>query len=194
MALTDNYFATYAWDPSWPDRDYDATWREYGFHVFEHYLDDLRTCKLPLPGNVLDIGAANGRVIEELVNTYGIDAQGIEQSKLMYNRAAPETRKRITLGDARDVIKTLPDNSFDCVYETAAQYMEKESISDYLAQIHRVVRTDVVFLVHTTDMLKESHHEQVTHISDAEWVSMFRSAGFIVAGDPDDHPYWFQKV
>lgn len=194
MALSDNYFDTYAWSPKYKDRSYDATWRQYGFHVFEHYLRDLKECKIKMPVNALDIGAANGRVIEELVKVYGIDAHGIEQSKTMYNRAAPAVRKRIQLGDALELIRDIPDDSYDCAYETVGQYVPADVLPEYLKQLHRVVRLDVVLLVHTTDMSAKAHHEQVTHISDDAWIKLYRDAGFINAGDPDSHPYWFQKA
>ena len=170
MALTDNYFDTYAWDPKYPDRTYEATWRSYGFHVFEHYLRNLRECKIPYPKNVLDVGAANGRVIEELIQRYGIDADGIEQSRYMYEKAAPDTRKRIQIGDALDLIRSVPTGAYECAYETIGQYVPKQKLPAYLAQLRRVVTLDVVLLVHTSDMSSKPHHEQVTFESDAFWL------------------------
>jgi cyclopropane fatty-acyl-phospholipid synthase-like methyltransferase len=194
MALTDKYFDTYAWDPKYPDRTYEATWRAYGFHVFQHYLEDLQDCNIPYPENVLDVGAANGRVIEELINRYGIDAYGIEQSQYMYNKAAPETRKRIQLGDATELIRDIPSGKYACAYETVGQYLPKEKLAAYLAQLRRVVTLDVVLLVSTSDMTSKPHHEQVIFESDEFWIRAFARAGFRSAGNPDYSPYWFQRI
>jgi len=194
MALTDNYFDTYAWDPKYPDRTYDAMWKTYGFHVFEHYLRDLRECSIPYPESVLDVGAANGRVIEELVNRYGIRAKGIEQSQYMYNKAAPSTKKLIQLGDATELIQHVPTGAYECAYETIGQYLTKDKLPAYLEQLRRVITLDVVLLVSTSDMTSKPHHEQVIFESDDFWLGAFAEAGFRSAGSPDYSPYWFQRI
>lgn len=191
MSLPASYFDNYA-DPGVEDRSYEANWRRYGFQLFDRYMADLEQDGIALPKTALDIGAANGAAIEEL-QRLGIKARGIEASKYIYDQAKPETKKLIAFGDATELVKRIPAGAFEVVYETAAQYVPKEKLKQYLADLHNVVGRDLVIVLHTREHDPKPHAGQVNFLTNAAWRELITGAGFIEAGDPESPPYWFTK-
>ena len=189
MPLPPKYFDQYADDRGGNERDYSANWRQYGFQIFETFLDETND----RPDHVLDIGAADGSVIRELLSR-GIDAYGIEASKYIYDKAEDDVKSRIAFGDATEIVKKLPDQSFDAIYETAAQYVPKEKLKEYLRELARVVKNDLVIVLHTVDFDPKAHFGQVNHLHDLTWRKLITDAGFKEAGAIDDHPYWFKPT
>ncbi len=94
------------------DTDEDFAWIEQAIHTFDYYDrpgiwgsavdDDKRRVAEMIAGlaptTVLDVGCANGAVIKCLVDL-GIDAHGVELSESAVERALPEIRDRIHVGD-----------------------------------------------------------------------------------------------
>lgn len=189
MMLPPSYFDQYA-DPTHgtrKDLSYSANWRVYGFQIFETFLSETQK----RPRTVLDIGAADGSVIKELLSR-GFEAYGIEASRYIYDQAEEDVKQRIAFGDAVELVKNLPSNSFDAVYETAAQYVPKEKLVGYLKELRRVVTRDLVLVLHTKDFDPKPHSGQVNHLHDVTWRRLLKDAGFKEAGEIHDHPYWFQ--
>lgn len=192
MSLPSSYFDNYA-DPGVKDRSYAANWKRYGFQLFDRYLSDLEEKGIKPPKTALDIGAANGAAIEEM-DRLGIKARGIEASRYIYDTAKPETKKLIAFGDATELIKKAPDAGFEVVYETAAQYIPKQKLREYLADLYRVVGRDLVIVLHTREHDPEPHDGQVNFLTNSAWRSLLTEAGFVEAGSPEDPPYWFTKA
>ena len=192
MSLPSSYFDNYA-DPGVKDRSYAANWKRYGFQLFDRYLGDLEEKGIKTPSTALDIGAANGAAIEEM-NRLDIKARGIEASRYIYDTAKPETKKLIAFGDATELIKKAPDAGFEVVYETAAQYIPKQKLREYLADLYRVVGRDLVIVLHTREHDPEPHAGQVNFLTNAAWRTLLTEAGFTEAGSTEDPPYWFTKA
>jgi hypothetical protein len=192
MSLPSSYFDNYA-DPGVKDRSYAANWKRYGFQLFDRYMSEIEEKGIALPKTALDIGAANGAAIEEM-GRLGIKARGIEASRYIYDTAKPETKKLIAFGDATELIKQAPDAGFEVVYETAAQYIPKQKLREYLVDLHRVVGRDLVIVLHTREHDPEPHAGQVNFLTNAAWRTLLTEAGFIEAGSVDDPPYWFTKA
>jgi hypothetical protein len=191
MSLPSSYFDNYA-DPGVEDRSYSANWRRYGFQLFDKYMSELEDKGIALPKTALDIGAANGAAIEEM-QRLGIKARGIEASKYIYDTAKPETKKLIAFGDATELIKHVPANMYEAIYETAAQYIPKDKLKQYLSDLYHAVRRDLIIVLHTREHDPEPHDGQVNFLTNAAWRSLLTEAGFIEAGSADDPPYWFTK-
>jgi SAM-dependent methyltransferase len=188
MPLPAQYFDQYA-DPGRPSRDYASNWKVYGFQIFESYLNALEPGQFPK--TVLDVGAADGSTIREL-SRRGFDARGIESSPYIYEQAQPDVKDKIAFGDATKLVKELPANSYDALYETAAQYVPKEQLREYLADLARVVKNDLVIVLHTVDYDPKPHDCQVNHLHDVTWRKLLDEAGFEEAGDTSWHPFWFR--
>ena len=189
--LPNSYFDKYA-DPGVEDRSYNANWKRYGFQLFERYLSELAEQELPKPGSALDIGAANGAAIEEM-QRLGIKARGIESSRYIYDQAKPETKSLIALGDACGLIKRVPVDTFDVIYETAAQYIPKNQLRQYLVDLFNATKRDLVIVLHTRDYDPTPHDNQVNFLSNAAWRTLLTEAGFVERGNIEDPPYWFCK-
>lgn len=192
-ALPNSYFDSYA-DPTPGNSDlsYAKNWKKYGFQLFERYLEELSEKNIPQPGSVLDIGAANGAVLNEL-QRLGFEARGIESSEYIYNQTPAELKKFIALGDACDLVTKMSEDSFDAVYETAAQYIPKDKLKQYLKDLFKIVRRDLVIVLHTVDFDPKPHQNQVNHLSNESWRSLLSEAGFEECGDLEESPYWFKK-
>lgn len=190
MPLPNEYFDQYADQSSGEDRSYSSNWKSYGFQLFEAYKDILLKGRSKWPRNAIDIGAANGLVIEEFLKL-GIDAYGIESSRYIYDQAKPDIKKRIAFGDALDILKNVPDNKFELVHDTVAQYIPKDKLKHYLSELRRICVKDLVIVLHTMEVNPEAHQFQVNHLHDVTWRRLLKDAGFIERGPIDDHPFYF---
>lgn len=192
MALPTDYFDNYADNIGEDeDRSYQANWRDYGFHLFERYLNMLEKMYLKYPKNILEIGSADGSVMREL-QSQGFDVRGIESNFDMYKLAGSE-RSRITYGDAVQVLKAIPDGSFDCIFETAAQYIEEKTLRSYFKNIHRITRRDLIITLHTFEEGSKPHPYQKNHQSRDWWLELLESVGFEDVSKSKTHLYWLRK-
>jgi hypothetical protein len=188
VILPSDYFDNYADDDS-DDRTYGSNWREYGFHRMEDYFHELDRRYLAHPRTCLEIGSADGSVIREL-RSRGIETRGIEASGI-YHQAGLE-RTRIAHSDAVQVVKVIPDNSYECVYETAAQYIEKKFLKGYFRNLRRIVKRDLVIVLHTHEDDPKPHRYQVNHEPSRFWIDLIEDAGF-ENRVLDTTPFWFTK-
>ena len=188
MPLPASYFDNYG-DQGQPSRAYKDKFKRYGFQIFEAYLDNVP--KEQWPKTVLDVGAADGSVIRELV-AKGIDARGIESAKYIYDQAKEDVKDRIAFGDALVLIKEIPPNTYDTVFETVAQYTPTNKLRDYLQSLASITKRDLILQVHTKDYDPEPHQNQVNFLHDATWRALMSDAGFDEVGAVNDHPFWFR--
>ena len=189
-SLPRDYFDNYADDIDDGDRSYSSNWREYGFHRFQDYLEALKSKYMPVPKTLLEIGSADGSVIRELAKI-GIEARGIEYSREIFDTAGIERRK-IACGDAVQIIKAIPDNSYDCIYETSAQYIEKKYLRKFFKSVHRVTKKDLVIVLHTYEDDPKPHKYQVNHERASFWIDLLEETGFKNMSKQAT-PFWFRK-
>lgn len=192
--LPPEYFQFYADEQiGVSDRSYSSNWRDYGFARFQDYLKVLTQTYAPKPTSVFECGSADGSVMREL-NSMGIRARGVEFTKSILKGCDSDTRKRIARANAVEVLNALPDNCYDCVYETCAQYIPRDMLLDYFKNIRRIVRRDLVIVLHTMEEDPEPHTGQLNHWSGHEWIKLLAAAGFENAYSQDKcPPFYFRK-
>ena len=117
-------------------RDYARSWRHFTFHIPE-VLRTFRAVAGRKPTTLLDIGAADGRLIR-LALKAGLEAHGIENSPYILSRINdPDMRRLITVGDAADAIRDVPAGSRDIILECAGQYLPPRRLARYLRNVAR---------------------------------------------------------
>ena len=198
-----SYFTEYAdadnEDGGASDRSYATNWRDYGFSRFTDYQRLLRERSYSTgPDSVYETGSADGSVIKELLKQ-GIDARGCELSKAILRTCKDkEIRSRISHGNAYEIVKSIPDNSFDCVYETSAQYLKRKQLPRYFRQLHRITKRDLVIVLHTVEEDPKPHRFQVNHLPNQEWIDLITETGFVLGyiNHPEENhaPFWFRKI
>lgn len=77
-------------------------------------MGELLAAVAPAPSRALEIGCSSGTVLSVL-RGLGVDAEGIDISRLAYKKAARAIRSHIHLGDLLDAGADLPSD-FDLVY------------------------------------------------------------------------------
>lgn len=196
-ALPVRYFDEFAESEDEGNRQYAKHWREYGFHRFTDYLRLRKETYAMAPDTVFECGSADGSVIRELLGM-GIRARGCEASESILRSCDRETRRLIAHADSAETMRALPDSSFDCVYETTAQYLNPKCLKSFFRNIHRVVRNDLVIVLHTIEEDPKPHRFQVNLFSNAEWIERITDAGFVLGyiNHPTETtaPFWFRKV
>jgi predicted methyltransferase len=125
---------------------------------------------------------------------HGMIARGIESSRYIYDQASADMKKKIAFGDAVSIVKKIPDNSYDLVHDTVAQYVAKDTLKSYLAELCRICVKDLVIVLHTVDLNPDPHQCQVNHLHDVTWRRLLKDAGFVEQGPIDDHPFYFKKA
>ena len=193
--LPTSYFSEYADEEiGVRDRSYSANWRDYGFSRFEDYLRVLDKNYTSKPNSVFECGSADGSVIREL-SSRGLEVRGCEFNKGIIKSCDPDTRKRIARSNVYEVLNAIPSNSYDCVYETAAQYIPEDYLLEYFQRIHRVVKRDLVIVLHTQEDDSKPHTGQLNHWPAKKWEDLITSAGFenafIAKNVP---PFYFRKI
>lgn len=193
--LPPEYFSNYADEEiGVRDRSYTSNWRDYGFSRFEDYLRVLEKSYASTPNSVFETGSADGSVIRELTNR-GIRARGVEFSKHILEDCDPQTRRKIARGNAIEVVNALPDESFDCVYETCAQYIPEEYLESYFRALHRIVKRDLVIVLHSVEEDPKPHSGQLNHWENKKWLSLIESCGFTNAYEvKKSAPFYFRKT
>lgn len=184
-----SYFDEYA-DDDVEDRSYKSNWRDYGFNRLEDYFLELKSRYRPTPTTLLEIGSADGSVLREL-RSRGIKVRGVEFNTDMYKQAGFD-KSLISNADAYQVLKAIQNDSYQCVYETAAQYIPEKLLRNYFREINRVVTTDLVVVLHTIDEDPKPHKHQVNHKSAKFWFDLIEECGF-TRGNDANIPFWFTK-
>lgn len=194
MALPSDYFDSYADKSAGSDLSYSANWKSYGFQLFEQYVSIKSTEPAnAFPKTAIDIGAANGLAMAEM-EKHGLKTRGIESSRYIYDQASDDMKKKIAFGDATTLIANIPDNAYDLVHDTVAQYVPKKDLKNYLQELCRICVKDLVIVLHTIDLNPEPHKCQVNHLHDVTWRRLLKDAGFVEKGPIDDHPFYFKKA
>lgn len=180
------------------DHSYAKNWRDYGFNRFNDYLRLLKETYARTPDTVFEFGSADGSVIEELLKQ-GFRARGCENSLgILRTCKSKDVRKLICYGSAYEVARALPDNSYDCIYETAAQYLKPKLLKQYFKELQRIAKNDMVIVLHTVDEDPEPHEGQVNHLTNDDWINLICDAGFVLGyiNNPEETtaPFWFRKI
>ena len=193
--LGQEYFSNYADnDLDIRDRSYSENWRDYGFARLEDYLKILARSYTAMPGSIFECGSADGSVIRELTSR-GIRARGCELSKFILGDCDPLTRRKIARANVFEVLHVLSDGSYDCVYETCAQYIPEEDLEDYFKEIKRIVKRDLVIVLHTKEDDPKPHTGQINHWENAKWLELLETCGFMDAYPvKNSAPFYFKKV
>lgn len=126
---------------------------------------------------MFECGSADGSVIREL-KSRGLEARGCEFNKEILKGCDPDTRKRIARTNVYEALNVIPDNSYDCVYETAAQYIPETYLLEYFQRIRRIVKRDLVIVLHTREEDSVPHTGQLNHWPAKQWEALIASAGF----------------
>jgi hypothetical protein len=168
------YFESYGPGGS---KSYARSWREFTFDpadilALHKALFDAK------PKTLLDLGAANGALVAAFLKK-GVDAVGIENSRYIHRTIAdPSLKKRIALGDARQIIRTLPAQGFDVVIDCAAQYLPARQMPAYLKQLRRITGNLFCLLVEFKTG-SEPPHQGVRHFQPPQWwKARLAAAGF----------------
>lgn len=194
--LPPEYFTYYADEElGVRDRSYTSNWRDYGFSRFEDYLRVLARSYASTPNSVFETGSADGSVIRELTNR-GIRARGVEFSKSILQECDPQTRRKIARGNAVEVVHAIPDESFDCVYETCAQYIPEEYLETYFKSLRRIVKRDLVIVLHSVEEDPKPHTGQVNHWPAKKWDDLISGVGFENAYTDKKikTPFYYRKI
>jgi cyclopropane fatty-acyl-phospholipid synthase-like methyltransferase len=193
--LPTDYFTYYADEEiGVRDRSYATNWRDYGFSRFEDYLRVLDRAYTSKPNSVFECGSADGSVIREL-KSRGIRARGCEFNKEILKNCDPDTRTMIARTNVFEVLNALPDTCYDCVYETAAQYIPEQYLESYFKKLYRIVKRDLVIVLHTIEENEQPHTGQLNHWPAKKWEELLGSAGFENAYIAKDvPPFYFRKI
>jgi hypothetical protein len=90
-------------------------------------------------GKALELGCSSGTVLSVLAS-HGVRAEGVEISRLAYERAAPDTRAKIHLGDLLTL--DLPDD-YELVYGLDVfEHLNPNRLGEYLKALAARVRPD----------------------------------------------------
>jgi len=120
------------------------------------------------PKKVLDVGAAKGHLVGELVKR-DADAHGIDLSKYAVEHCEEELRERLTCGSATKL--PYPDKSFDLV--VTFDMMEHLSEAQYRAAIKEIGRAaskDILFSITTEDNVHDKSHVSIMPIQ--KWIEI----------------------
>lgn len=193
--LPTSYFSEYADEEiGVRDRSYATNWKDYGFTRFLDYLRVLEKTYTSKPNSVFECGSADGSVIREL-KSRGLEARGCEFNKEILKGCDPDTRKRIARTNVYEALNVIPDNSYDCVYETAAQYIPETYLLEYFQRIRRIVKRDLVIVLHTREEDSVPHTGQLNHWPAKQWEALIASAGFENAFiAKNTAPFYFRKI
>lgn len=109
------------------------------------------------PVSILEIGAAVGYsalfmssvALEAAITTIELDEERIRTARANIARAGKENAIKLLEGDASEILKTLPDNSYDFIFVDAA----KAQYINYLPDIKRVAMKNAVII--TDNVLQE---------------------------------------
>jgi hypothetical protein len=145
--LGEEYFTRYGVNSAGVRKtDYSRNWRHFTFSLPEI----LRIYKKRLgkpPRTFLDIGAADGRFMEE-ARSRGLKVRGIENSPYILAQIRDRSlRARIRVGNAADLIRDFEPGAFDIILECAAQYLPPRRLDRYLKNLARLRPGMVCLLV-----------------------------------------------
>ncbi len=166
-------------------KSFDEYWQEPGrcdTFLPEHRVFAKTVMLLCGLSSVLDVGSGNGGLVRELLLA-GVDAHGVDVSKVAIEYANSRMPNRFTLGSATalpvdDLSATTVIASFIC------EYLEPEEISLALAQFYRVSRRYLILRIQT----KCADAQSLNHIERdrAWWETECLKAGF------RKHPLYYQ--
>jgi len=118
------------------------------------------------PRSVLDLGCANGAVLKCLLDR-GIAGEGVEISRMALDKAFPEIRERIHLGDLLSL--HLP-RCFDLVLGLDIfEHFNPHKLSGYIAEIFRLVENGGYLLANIPAYGKDSVFGEIFPADYREW-------------------------
>ena len=131
---------------------------------FNHYLELIRTIhKSNVNPNHLDIGCGRGEWLE-LCQNEGFSSLGIDNNQDMLNIAL-ENGLNIINGDAVEVVKTLPDNSFDLISGFhIIEHLTHENIITLLSECKRLLSNTGILLLETPSIDNLSVSSRLFHL------------------------------
>jgi ubiquinone/menaquinone biosynthesis C-methylase UbiE len=156
---------------------YDGRWVPVARDIIEHF--DLK------PGDrVLDVGAAKGFLVKDLLNVLpGLDAFGIDISRYALMKCEPEVVGRLHLGTATDL--PFPDGSFSAAISlNTIHNLDRTGCITALRELQRVSngRAFVQVDSYRTPEQKQVFEDWVLtarfHDYPQGWVEVFDEAGY----------------
>jgi protoporphyrinogen oxidase/SAM-dependent methyltransferase len=176
------------------DRDYFQNYRGLGPYseVWQHFTDPAYLTELirivwdraqtDKPGyKLLVAGSASGELVGAL-RERGIDAWGIENNRAIHARTPKALQEFNALGSIVDM--PFEDAQFDFVFETSLCHVSEKQVARAVRELHRVVKTGVVFGSVTSDMTPAliDRYDLLRGVKKLgtwwEWSELFFSNGF----------------
>ena len=119
---------------------YDGRWVKVAQRAVKHF--DLK------PGDkVLDVGCAKGFFVNDLVNSCGIDAYGVDISTYALMNSIPNVSGRLHCQDMTNLL--FPDSTFDAVFcINALHNLDKVGAFSAIQEFNRVVKNSQRILSH----------------------------------------------
>jgi len=118
------------------------------------------------PRRALEIGCSSGTVLAVLAE-HGVDGEGVEISRMAYDHAAPDVRKRIHLGDLLDL--DLPSD-YDLVYGLDIfEHLNPNRLARYLRALRARVRTGGWFFANIPAIGRDEVFGEVFPVYVEEW-------------------------
>lgn len=136
--------------------------------------------------SALVLGAATGRVLEDIDRAWGVRAWGCEVSRWAHERIPGRYRRRIARADMRRYVPRLvrARRAFDLTFCNALMYLEPDDVTPVLTACRRVTR-----YFHYWGSTLEEHAEGDRYRRILEpkawWAERFRESGF----EPTRSPY-----
>jgi hypothetical protein len=118
------------------------------------------------PQRALELGCSSGTVLGVLVG-HGVDAEGVEISRMAYDRADPAVRPRIHVGDLLDL--DLPSD-FDLVFGLDVfEHLNPNRIGEYCAAAFRHLRAGGYLFANIPAYGEDRVFGEVFPVYVAEW-------------------------
>jgi len=163
----EDYFSNYPTGPG-------TKWAE----IFQKYFE---------PKNSLDAGCGVGGLVWGLKNL-GVDAYGVDVSPQAIEKASPEIRSRLSVGNL--VQLNYPDNEFDLV--TCVEVLEHIPFPECEQVIENLYRITGKGLLFTICLWADGNaRKDPTHInlhSKRWWARYFKKKGYRLVPTPDHFP------
>ncbi|MFQ5716949.1 MAG: class I SAM-dependent methyltransferase [Nitrospinales bacterium] len=146
-----------------------------------YYLNFFKPC------NVLDVGCGTGNLVWGFLKT-GVDAEGIDVSEHAINRAHPEVRPSLKLGDILNL--DYPDNKFDLVTcSDVLEHIPQAECEKVIQDLYKI--TGKWLALNICLWTEKNARKDPTHInlhSKRWWTKKIERLGYRTLKTPDGFP------
>lgn len=147
----------------------------------QYYLNFFKPC------NVLDVGCGIGNLVGGFLKT-GVDVEGVDVSEHAINRAPPEVRPFLKLGDILNL--DYPDSKFDLVVcSDVLEHIPQVECGKVIKDLYKI--TNRWLALNICLWTEKNARGDLTHInlhSKRWWTKKIESLGYCTLKIPDDFP------